>query len=60
MCICIAFVNIFFKYFMIDVMYWNYHYFKYLFTLFIALEFHLFMLNKYYLVWVILIIIWVP
>jgi len=32
---------------MMDAMYWNYHYFKYLFILFTLLGFHLFMLNKY-------------
>jgi len=34
---------------MIDVMYRNYHYFKYLVMLFTLLGFHLFMLKKYYL-----------
>jgi len=33
--------------FMIDVMYWSYHHFKYLVLLFTLLGFYLCMLNKY-------------
>ena len=46
-CIFILFF-IFPKKFTIYVMYWKYHYFKYLVIIFTVLRFHLFMLSKYH------------